>query len=65
MDVIDLIEEGEKDYENGDSSLAKSKFLQASSLLLKIPKFSIDWACSRCLEIPQMRLEFFMKKHVN
>ena len=32
MDVIDLIEEGEKLYENGDTSAAKSKFLQASLL---------------------------------
>jgi len=32
MDVIDLIEEGESLYESGDSSSAKEKFLQASSL---------------------------------
>ena len=34
MDVIDLIEEGEMDYENGDSSSAKSKFLKASGMLI-------------------------------
>ncbi len=38
MDVIDLIEEGEMDYENGDSSSAKSKFLQASSLAPEDPQ---------------------------
>ena len=32
MDVIDLIEEGELLYETGNSSAAKKKFLQASSL---------------------------------
>ena len=38
MDVIDLIEEGEKNYEDGDPSLAKSKFLQASSLAPEDPQ---------------------------
>ena len=38
MDVIDLIEEGEMHYENGNSSLAKSKFLQASSLAPEDPQ---------------------------
>lgn len=38
MDVIDLIEEGEMEYENGNSSLAKSKFLQASSLAPEDPQ---------------------------
>jgi len=32
MDVIDLIEEGESFYENGDSSSAKKNFLAAASL---------------------------------
>ena len=38
MDVIDLIEEGEMDYEKGDYSSAKSKFLQASSLAPEDPQ---------------------------
>ena len=38
MDVIDLIEEGEFFYENGDSSSAKEKFLQASSLAPEDPQ---------------------------
>ena len=38
MDVIDLIEEGELFYENGDSSSAKEKFLQASSLAPEDPQ---------------------------
>ena len=38
MDVIDLIEEGEMDYENGDYSSAKSNFLQASSLAPEDPQ---------------------------
>ena len=38
MDVIDLIEEGEKLYENGDTSAAKSKFSQASLLAPEDPQ---------------------------
>ena len=38
MDVIDLIEEGENLYENGDSSAAKSKFLKASLLAPEDPQ---------------------------
>ena len=38
MDVIDLIEEGESLYENGDSSSAKKKFLQASFYQAYIPQ---------------------------
>ena len=38
MDVIDLIEEGESLYENGDSSSAKKKFLQASFLAPEDPQ---------------------------
>ncbi|MDC0161496.1 tetratricopeptide repeat protein [Marine Group III euryarchaeote] len=38
MDVIDLIEEGENFYENGDSSAAKSKFLKASLLAPEDPQ---------------------------
>jgi len=38
MDVIDLIEEGETLYETGDTSGAKSKFLQASSLAPEDPQ---------------------------
>ena len=38
MDVIDLIEEGEALYESGDSTAAKLKFLQASSLAPEDPQ---------------------------
>tara|TARA_B100001094_G_scaffold175479_1_gene169615 strand:+ start:884 stop:2611 length:1728 start_codon:yes stop_codon:yes gene_type:complete len=38
MDVIDLIEEGEKLYENGEALAAKSKFLQASLLAPEDPQ---------------------------
>ena len=38
MDVIDLVEEGEKLYENGDSNSAKVKFLEASSLAPEDPQ---------------------------
>ena len=38
MDVVDLIEEGEKHYENGDVSSAKSNFLKASSLAPEDPQ---------------------------
>ena len=38
MDVIDLIEEGEKLYEIGDSKSAKVKFLKASSLAPEDPQ---------------------------
>ena len=38
MDVIDLIEKGESLYENGDSSSAKKKFLQAASLAPEDPQ---------------------------
>lgn len=38
MDVIDLVEEGEKLYENGDYNSAKVKFLEASSLAPEDPQ---------------------------
>ena len=38
MDVIDLIEEGESLYEEGNSASAKEKFLQASSLAPEDPQ---------------------------
>ena len=38
MDVIELIEEGEIFYENGDTNSAKSKFLQASLLAAEDPQ---------------------------
>ena len=38
MDVIDLIEEGEKLYEIGDSKSARLKFLKASSLAPEDPQ---------------------------
>ena len=38
MDVIELIEEGEVFYENGDAKSAKSKFLQASLLAPEDPQ---------------------------